>query len=280
MREYAARLADATLDDGGVRMLYSQPSVRCYWFIDNKPDGKTYPNRGSKWEIDHNTIHHALGGWQDLLGELGVHPLFESYLDLRKGRFRHGRPKTIIAAQYCSASEAELKTLEKFVRDGGTLIVDESFAMFDDHGNIRRGGHIPLVGLPRGALRATFGKIDVPNPAKIAPTVQQLGKGRTVLLSATAVRYREGRPAARTVLRDAVAGLIGRSDRSIPIALKPALDTDVYVYRSGGTAWAGVCSMKPDAALTVETGGGEAVAVPANSGRLIELPAPKQDGPR
>jgi len=271
MRTYAAQIAGATLDDGGVRMIYSQPSVRCYWFIDNKPDGKTYPNRGSKWEIAHNTTQHALGGWQDLLGELGVHPLFESYLDLRRGKFRHGHPKTILATQYCSASKAELKTLEAFVRSGGTLLIDESFAMFDDRGNIRPGGHIPLIEVPRNRLRATFGAVDVPNAAGTKPTVEELGKGRIVLLNATAVRYREGKPPDRLRLRTTVAGLIGRKPTSLPGGLAPMLDLDVYVYSADKARLVGLCSMKPKTALTVKLGG-EDLNIPADSGRLIRLP--------
>ena len=200
-----------------------------------------------------------------------MHPLFESYLDLRKGRFRHGRPATILATQYCSASKAELKTLEEFVRSGGTLLIDESFAMFDDRGNIRPGGHIPLIEVPRNKLRATFGQVDVANTAETKPTIEKLGKGRIVLLNATAVRYREGKPDDRRRLRRTVAGLIDREKAPLPGGVEPALDTDVYVYRAKGETYLGICSMEPKTPLTVKFGDRDRV-IPADSGRLIKLP--------
>ena len=258
MRKFARLTADAKLYDGGVRMIYSQPSVRCYWFIDNKPDGRTYPNRGSKWEKEHNTYQQGLGGWQDLLGEFGVHPLFESYLDLRAQKFRHGQPKVVIANQYCSVGQLELDFLAQFVERGGTLILDESFALFDGYGNARKDRRIPIMDQPRPALRATFGQVDIPNTADFKPTVRKLGKGKVILLNATTVRYRtSGSEEAAAALHRQLRQFVTlppvrlRADNDIPAAV------DLFFYEvEKGTCYAAMSATRPDRemAVSVEIG--------------------------
>ena len=258
MRKFARLTADAELYDGGVRLIYSQPSVRCYWFIDNKPDGRTYPNRGSKWEREHNTYQQGLGGWQDLLGELGIHPLFESYLDLRAQKFRHGQPETVIANQYCSVSQLELDFLIQFVEEGGTLVLDESFALFDGHGNARKDRRIPIIDQPRPTLRATFGQVDIPHTADFEPAVRELGKGKVVLLNATTVRHRA------TGSEEAVAALHRQLRPFVtlpPFRLRagngsPAA-VDLYFYEGEkGTCYAAMSATRPDRemAVTAEIG--------------------------
>jgi hypothetical protein len=246
MRKYAALIGEAKIEDAGVRMIYSQPSVRCYWFIDNKPDAKTYPNRGSKWEIDHNSYMQALGGWQDLLGELAVHPLFESYLDLRAGKFRHGTPRVLIANLYCCVGDAELALLKKYVEDGGCLVIDESFAMFDEHGNARAEKTIPLAALPREKLRATFGQVDVENAADAKSENVTLGKGKVVLLKTTVVRYGANAKAdVRLAMQRAVAQLLAGATVLVENE-QPACNVDIYRYRAGEKQYAGVCSTTTD----------------------------------
>ncbi|HTL53693.1 MAG TPA: alpha-amylase family protein, partial [Planctomycetota bacterium] len=177
MRATVKQIGGATIDDGGVRMIYSQPSVRCSWFIDIKADGKTYINRGSAYEIEHSTYIQTLAGWQDLLGEVAIHPLFESYLDLQAGKFRHGVPKVLIANQYVCVSDEELAFLKKYVEEGGILIVDDAFALFDGHGNARKSAEIPLAGKQREKLRATEGAVQVPNAETLDYVQVPLGKG-------------------------------------------------------------------------------------------------------
>jgi hypothetical protein len=278
LRQYAAAIGGAAIDDAGVRLVYSQPSVRCYWFIDNKPDAKTYPKRGTSYEIDHNTCMQGFAGWQDLLGELGIHPLFESYLDLRAGKFRHGTPRVLIANQYCSVDEVELACLQKFVADGGTLLLDESFALFDGHGNARS-GNIPLVDAPRPALRATFGHVDVANTAALKPLPKSIGKGRVILLDATVVRYNEAPDAPpRRALQDAVAAVV--QPTIVPVADgKLACGTDLYLYRAGTKRLAAACATQADVEKTVTlarwSADGKHIPLPAKS---AQLSIPKNQG--
>jgi hypothetical protein len=271
MRKLAALIGDTQPDSAGVRMIYSQPSIRCHWFIDNKPDAKTYPNRGAKYEIDHNTTIQELAGWQDLLGELGIHPLFESYLDLRAGRFRHGTPAVLIASRTCCLGEAELATLRDYVKGGGTLLVDESFAMFDDHGNARQAERIPLLDTSRPPLRATFGQIDVANTADCEPVVTQIGKGRVVLLNASLVSYGQTpRDAVRRTLRRSIAGYLPSPPVRLLADGQPAFDVDVYRYPLKDGEGYGLCATRPDtqvAATLVSEGSREWVDV-ASGARL------------
>ena len=288
MRKLAGIIGPSQPDDAGVSMVYSQPSVRCYWFIDNKPDGKTYPNRGSTYEIDHNTTIQDWAGWQDLLGELGIHPLFESYLDLRAGRFGHGVPAVLIASRTCCLGEAELTTLRDYVRGGGTLLIDESFAMFDEHGNARPAQRIPLFDADRPPLRVAFGQVEIPNTVDAEPAVTRLGKGRIVLLNASLVGYAATpRDAVRQTLRRTIAKLLPPPPVRLLVNGEPAFDVDLYQYRAA--AGYGMCATGADKTVsgtldcpagrilldaatgqTLETGEVK-VTIPANRALFVQL---------
>ncbi|PCJ62152.1 MAG: hypothetical protein COA79_05540 [Planctomycetota bacterium] len=233
MNKMAKLIYGAEIEDGGVRMIYSQPSVRCYWFIDTKPDGKTYPNRGSSFEIKHNTYMQVLGGWQDLLGELGCHPLFESNLDLEKGAFKHGVPKVLIANRFCSVSKNELLFIEKYVTQGGTLIIDESFALFDGKGNARINNNIPLINKPRTKLRATFGQVDLKNSTKEKAEIITIGKGKVVLLNGTVSRYGAGQSMEeRSAIRTRVENVLGDNNFTVLEEGKKVFDIDIYRFKN------------------------------------------------
>ena len=290
-RDFAAlalALKDSRPVDGGVALVYSQPSLRSYWFVDNMPDKKTFVKRGTRYEIGANTYIQALAGWQELLGELGLQPRVESYLDWREGRFTHGRPRVLIANLLHSVSDAELALLRSYVEEGGTLVIDETFACYDDRGRPRPGEELPIAGLKRGGYAADFGKPksqEVPTQPITSVAVKQ---GRVVLLGVSLARYGE-RPngAERLRLRDVVAGVLESAGATASLfgwspPRQSQAETFLYAPATGaGQGLIALCPSSPagDVELPATAAAQRLVFTDAVSGKPVELPARAQ-GPR
>lgn len=245
-----APMADpATVFSGDVSLIYSQPSVRTYWMYDMQIDKLTWPRRGSKYEIKHNTYQQVLGGWQAVLGELGIHPHFESYRHLKQGRFKHGTPKVLIANRLIAASDALLKTLKAYVEDGGTLVIDESFALYDERGSIRGPDPIPFTTAKRGKefkLSAIAGSPTEEQAARAEPQTFAVGKGRVILLNATVAGYTTlDADARRKAIRSRITGILAKYAKDLPFVFDPVSDVDLFVFTTQGNHLLAACETKP-----------------------------------
>ena len=251
MGDFAALIKDCRLVDGGVSMIYSQPSIRTFWFVDNMPDEKTYPLRGAVWEVEHNTYIKTLGGWQVALGEQGIHPKFESYLDLQKGKFRGGKPKVLIANLMHAVSDSTLSFLKSYVSDGGVLVIDDTFAMYDEKGKPRGPGPIPFTSLKRGATfsyRSSFGEIKKPNKKRGVTKEFRHGAGRVVLFNATFVDYgSDKRGLNMRVLRKKLSKLLSDAEvnagEGMGVKFTALPNSELFIFEGqGGSGYLAVAS--------------------------------------
>ena len=110
-----------------VAVLYSQPSL--------------FAAMGS---IGINEWQNAYSGWNALLEDLNINFRFISYEDLAEG-LEGTRCKVLILPASVALSPAQAKSMEQFVRSGGTVIADFAPGYFNGHG--RKGNNAELAAL-------------------------------------------------------------------------------------------------------------------------------------
>ncbi|MHC4956805.1 MAG: beta-galactosidase trimerization domain-containing protein [Planctomycetota bacterium] len=131
------KLKDARLQDDGIALYYSHPSIQVSWCLDAQCHGKTWPNRLSDALL--GTSHTVRKAWETMLNDAGLQYRFVAYDDV----IREGVPKScrVLILPACYAlSDAEAKRIRAFAARGGTVIADFMCGLFDPYGRGRKGG--------------------------------------------------------------------------------------------------------------------------------------------
>jgi beta-galactosidase len=199
-------LLRSTMEDDGVAMLYSYPSV----FAHRLAEGGGYG--------DYESGHLRL---QQSLGSLGVSFRYVTDRMLRLGEFKPDRTKVLILCRAEAMSDREAEVIRQFVEKGGTVMADVRPGIYDEHCKPRQRGVLDdLFGISRegpaaaktamlrvkqgAASGAELAKIMVDPSIKLAAAtassraeadgtpawiVNPVGKGKAVLLNLAAASY-------------------------------------------------------------------------------------------
>jgi hypothetical protein len=146
LRRAADVFAGAEMSRSPVWMVESQASVRAWWMLDSRLDGKTWIKRLSSYEATHSTSLAARHGWLRLLEDLGLQPLMVAEADLH-ARLVANPPRVLVLPATIALSDATAAAIVHFVKRGGTVVADHSPGLYDERLRLR----------PEPALDALFG---------------------------------------------------------------------------------------------------------------------------
>lgn len=138
-------LAGAEFIDDHVAIYYNHASIQMSWILDSQSHGSTWPNRNG--DAKRGTYHMVTRAWRKMLQDEGIQFSFINYVDVIQQGIPEHYNVLILPATYC-LSDAEVKEIKKWVKNGGTLISDFMPAVYDHHGKARAEG---------GALDDVFG---------------------------------------------------------------------------------------------------------------------------
>ena len=140
-------LMHSTMEDDGIGILYSHPSVHASIITPAASYGRSdHPRFGAY------TDNHV--AWHDAIRELGMQFLYVTNRMLRLGEFDTEAFKVLILSQTEAIGETEAEVLRQYVREGGTLIADVRPGLYDHHLSRKHGGVLDeLFGIQRTANR-------------------------------------------------------------------------------------------------------------------------------
>ncbi len=125
-------------DPDPIGIYYSHPSVQAGWAMDAIPHGRSWVHRSSSLDNANQTQGILRTVWCKTLEDLGFQYEFISYLDVKESRIRlNDRFRVIILPKTICLSEAEIRHLATFVKNGGVLIADYLCGVLDAHGRYR-----------------------------------------------------------------------------------------------------------------------------------------------
>ena len=126
-------------------MLYSQPSFRIRWLLDQQPKGTAWSDRDSERENDDNAWRAARRQVTGQLTGLGVQPRWLTPDTLAGGALRDPGLRVLMLPHAIALSDAELAEIRAFAARGGKVLADTEPGVFDGHG--RRRAALPLAGI-------------------------------------------------------------------------------------------------------------------------------------
>ncbi len=267
----------------GVAMHYSHPSLFAGIATDNE----------RAWRL-------GLDSWKYLLDDLGLGFTFVSAGQIEKGQLQYPEYKVIILPVSFCLSTREVAGLTEFARSGGTVIADYAPGFFNEHGNpftapelsklfgIERTGtaiqnaagelaisETPSLGLKARAiplryaeegLRLTTGKACATFGGKPALILNEVGKGKTLLLNCVMHEYAKtemlgggetqlvgrGDPALTGPMREMVAGILAANGIRPPVKVtmknganfQPLMNT--HIYDAGALRYVGFLKVNSD----------------------------------
>lgn len=145
-------LAGAVVEPSSIWVVESHASVRAWWMIDSAQDGMTWVRRLASYEESHSTSQAARIGWIRLLQDLGMQPQFVAADGLAE-RLLSERPRCVVLPATLALSDRNVRALNVYVRNGGSLLADHSTAIYDEHLKRRdRGGLDELFGITQRSL--------------------------------------------------------------------------------------------------------------------------------
>ncbi|MGH7155210.1 MAG: beta-galactosidase, partial [Acetobacteraceae bacterium] len=163
-----AVLASKTAYDP-VAILYSPPSFRVQWLLDQHADRTTWVTRSLDQDDVGNAQRVGLAQFGNSLAHLGITPRYIGPDQLAGDALT--RFKVLILPHVIALSGAEADAIRGFVAQGGRLIADVSSGGFDAHGkrdtatslaDLFDGSRVAIVPpADRSALRATLARDDV-----------------------------------------------------------------------------------------------------------------------
>lgn len=120
-----------------VAIVYSPASFRVEWMIENRPHPDAWLHGSSGADAEGVATRTALEGYAETLLHLGVRPRYLTDAELGAGP--PAGVRLLILPHQVALSDAELRSLRAFVRDGGTVLADSGIGMTDLHGRARPG---------------------------------------------------------------------------------------------------------------------------------------------
>ncbi|MBR2374425.1 MAG: beta-galactosidase trimerization domain-containing protein [Lentisphaeria bacterium] len=121
-----------------------------------------------------NEYENSLTGWHALMGDLGIDYKFLYAPELPETL--NNSYKVLILPGVAALSDAELAAIRRFAANGGTVIADMTYGVYNDHGTLRKGKNVPVITtlkLPEGEFRTTDAKNKLFQ-------VEKVGKGKIV----------------------------------------------------------------------------------------------------
>src|SRR5690606_6264556 len=145
-------LAGAEIERSPVWVVESHASVRAWWLIDPAKAGVRWVRRLGSSRAAHGTGAAARVGWIPLFQALGGQPEFVSEHGLGD-RLLLERPGGVVLPAMLALSDRNVRALNVYVRNGGSLLADHSTAIYDEHLLRReRGGLDELFGIEQRSL--------------------------------------------------------------------------------------------------------------------------------
>lgn len=135
--EASKMILNGTFQYDQVGIYYSHPSVQATWALDAQAHGKTWPNRSNSMDNNLATSHLTRIGWHKGLEDIGLQAKYFHKDHLLAGDIQKQGFKVLVLNRVLCLSDEEIKALEKFVEEGGTLIADHMAGIMDEHGKSR-----------------------------------------------------------------------------------------------------------------------------------------------
>ncbi len=121
-------------NENRIAVHYSYPSIHAAWIVDGRiKPGHTYGNTSETLE----QFRRNLDGWVKILQDAGLGFDFTSYSGIENGDLATKGYKVLILPMSTALSDAEVKQIESFVKDGGTVISDALPGIMDAHARFR-----------------------------------------------------------------------------------------------------------------------------------------------
>ena len=133
-----------------VAILYSPPSFRVQWLLDQHADPTAWITRSLDQDDVGNAQRVALSQYANSLAHLGITPRYIGPDQLARGALSD--VKVLLLPHVVALSEAEADSIRGFVAHGGRLVADVPPGGFDSHG--KRDGETALAGLFDGSRAA------------------------------------------------------------------------------------------------------------------------------
>jgi hypothetical protein len=172
-----------------IAILYSPPSFRVQWMLEQKPKGDAWMNRDAEAELSGNAAREAMWAYASAVTHQGLQPVFLSPAMIEHGTLRHRGIKVLILPHAIALSSAEARQIRDF---NGTVIADVPPGVFDEHGR-----HLDRPLLDAGTLR--MAAPDRLRDAGIAPLIRVDAADVTVHI------WRDGKAQIVGVQRDFAA---------------------------------------------------------------------------
>ena len=129
-------------NENRIAIHYSYPSIHAAWIVDGKiKPGHTYGNTSETLE----QFRRNLDGWVKILQDAGLGFDFTAYTSIENGDLISKRYKTLILPMSAALSDEEVRQIELFVKNGGTIIADGLAGIMDGHARFRKGGGLANV---------------------------------------------------------------------------------------------------------------------------------------
>jgi hypothetical protein len=130
----ASKLLDgARWAHDGVALYYSHPSIQISWFMDCQPHGRTWINRLSSMNDRLASTAATCWAWTKLLEDAGLQYDFYSYADLLEKGLDSQEYHLLILPRTLAISDAEARTMVRYVEAGGHIVADHCPGWFDQH---------------------------------------------------------------------------------------------------------------------------------------------------
>jgi hypothetical protein len=153
-----AAVLNASPIHGPIAVLYSPPSFRIHWLLEQRPDPTAWITRSLNDDDRGNAEREALASTGDALMHLGLSPVYVGPAQLGRGELSGARVLILPAA--IALSDAEVEAVRRFVERGGVVLADAEPGLYDGHG--KRRDRPPLMNLfdGRGAVILRIGDRD------------------------------------------------------------------------------------------------------------------------
>jgi hypothetical protein len=161
LRALAPKVFALDTEDDRVAIHYSQPSIRAWWMIESREDGKTWPRRFSSYEAAHSRLARLRDGYLRVVEDLGLTPVFLSTEQIERGELSKGKWKALLLPGSIAMSKKECSEVEAFSKAGGVVIASPDLATMDEHGKRLAQGQLERVKKGKGVFDldlADYGK--------------------------------------------------------------------------------------------------------------------------
>jgi hypothetical protein len=147
LRALAPKVFALEPEDDRVAIHYSQASIRAWWMIESREDGKTWPKRFSSYEAAHSRLARLRDGYLRVVEDLGLTPVFLSTEQIERGELAKGKWKALLLPGSIAMSKKECAEVEAFGQAGGVVIASADTATMDEHGKRLPRSQLALRGL-------------------------------------------------------------------------------------------------------------------------------------